>query len=488
MRRRDLLVVIAIAWVLVIARSAVFLFYQASFFDSDQAIVGLMAKHLVEGRAFPLFYYGQTYLLGVDAWIAAPFFLVAGASVGALHASVIFTNLVIVTVLVVSLERWCALRPIDALVASLFFAFAPPFTSASLIEAGANIGPFLWVLLLWVARDRPIWFGGILAIGVLNREFTIYAVPALLAVQLIQGTLFRSDRIRIWLLAGAVFIGVWQGVESLKPMADLMGPGTRGELLHGSTGSEVNNIRDRLSIVPSELAGRARTMAANYLPRQVGARYVSTWIATQGRDWMLWPLGLGLIAACLRAVQLARAPTPIGEPARSAAFGWYLLGVGAAAAFAYVLTRPASTGIVDRYLLLTIYAPIGIVAAFLALERRAVLRHAMVALVLMWGVFSAVDHTRLAARYWGGQERDEVQELADGLVARGIRVAGAGYWRAYRVTFLSREQVKVASSDVGRIEEYQRLAAREGDRLLVIREAPCAGDKIGRWYLCREGQ
>ena len=33
-------------------------------FDADQAIVGLMAKHISEGRAFPVFFYGQSYLLG----------------------------------------------------------------------------------------------------------------------------------------------------------------------------------------------------------------------------------------------------------------------------------------------------------------------------------------------------------------------------------------------------------------------------------------
>jgi hypothetical protein len=57
--RRELLSALGVAWALVFARSAVYLFYPQSFFDSDQAIIGLMAKHLIEGRAFPLFYYGQ---------------------------------------------------------------------------------------------------------------------------------------------------------------------------------------------------------------------------------------------------------------------------------------------------------------------------------------------------------------------------------------------------------------------------------------------
>jgi hypothetical protein len=52
---------------LVVVRSAVFVFAPASHFDSDQAVTGLMAKHLSELRALPLFWYGQTYMLGVEA-------------------------------------------------------------------------------------------------------------------------------------------------------------------------------------------------------------------------------------------------------------------------------------------------------------------------------------------------------------------------------------------------------------------------------------
>ena len=69
---------------LVILRSAVVVFFPASHFDSDQAVTGLMAKHLSELRAFPVFWYGQTYMLGVEAWLAAPLMAIAGATVAAL--------------------------------------------------------------------------------------------------------------------------------------------------------------------------------------------------------------------------------------------------------------------------------------------------------------------------------------------------------------------------------------------------------------------
>ena len=47
---------------LVLARSLVFVLWEESYFDSNQAVIGLMAKHLIEGRAFPLFMYGQNYM------------------------------------------------------------------------------------------------------------------------------------------------------------------------------------------------------------------------------------------------------------------------------------------------------------------------------------------------------------------------------------------------------------------------------------------
>ena len=45
--------VMAIVAAVIIARSAVFIFWEQSYFDADQAVIGLMGKHLSELRAFP---------------------------------------------------------------------------------------------------------------------------------------------------------------------------------------------------------------------------------------------------------------------------------------------------------------------------------------------------------------------------------------------------------------------------------------------------
>ena len=77
---------------LVAVRSVAMLAYERLDFDSDQAIVGLMAKHLSELKTFPLFFYGQHYMLGVQAWIAAPFFWLGGPTLAMLRMPLVIVN------------------------------------------------------------------------------------------------------------------------------------------------------------------------------------------------------------------------------------------------------------------------------------------------------------------------------------------------------------------------------------------------------------
>jgi len=52
---------------------------------ADEFIVGLMAKHILEGREFPVFFYGQHYLGAFESYLAAMGFAVWGASPMALR-------------------------------------------------------------------------------------------------------------------------------------------------------------------------------------------------------------------------------------------------------------------------------------------------------------------------------------------------------------------------------------------------------------------
>jgi hypothetical protein len=477
-----------VAILLAATRSLPFALYEQIQFDSDQAVFGLMAKHLSEGRALPLFMYGNAYLLAVEAWLAAPLFLFAPVNLPTLSLPLILTNIATAVLLVLGLERWGGLRPVHALAASLFFVLAPPIVGGDLVSvSGGNVEPFLYVALLWILVDRPFWFGLVLAVGFLQREFTAYAVPVLLIAEIAGRRRPLGETIRKWLLASAVFLGVWQGVQSLQPYADLMGPGTRGQLLGGFAGSQVGNLLARVNLDAETIPARMAGMMSMHLPRLLGALVYEDGTGRL-RGWLASLLAVGFAGASIRLGMLAWRGARQGglDSLRRAAFGWYLLAVGVIAACSYVATRPVAEEY-SRYGLLVLLIPVGLIAALLALEPKARIRAVVTAAVVSWGLLSAADSARLYRRYSQAGPHD-LRVLSDALVARGVRAAYAPYWTAYAVTFMTAERVKVASTDFVRIDEYQTAASAAPD-VIDIRERPCAGgDRVARWYLCRAGQ
>lgn len=63
-------------------------------FESDEAIVGLMARHILWGGERPLFYYGQSYLGPLEPFSVAAIFAVLGPSVTALRLAPLGYSLV----------------------------------------------------------------------------------------------------------------------------------------------------------------------------------------------------------------------------------------------------------------------------------------------------------------------------------------------------------------------------------------------------------
>ena len=152
-----------------------------------------MAKHLIEGRAFPVFFYGQSYMLGVEAYLAAPVFLVAGVSVATLKFPLLLINLGVALMLLRTLEREVGLRPYVAMLPALFFAIPSPGVTAEILAPnGGNVAPFMYTALIWLTRNRPNWCGFFFGLGFLQREFTLYAMLALLAVRLVSGLFARA--------------------------------------------------------------------------------------------------------------------------------------------------------------------------------------------------------------------------------------------------------------------------------------------------------
>lgn len=273
-----------------------------------------MAKHLSEGRAFPVFMYGQSYILGVQSWMAAPVFLLVGVSVPALKLPLLVINVAVATLLVRLLEREVGLRPALAAVAAAPFILPAPGTAAHLLEpSGGNLEPFLYVLLLWLTRRRPWVCGLIFGVGFLHREFTLYGLLALLGFWAAEGTLFtRAGLLGVGRLALSA-TGVWFAVQGLRQFSSAAGPGTTIADL-GTAPNNLLELATRTCIAPGTLVTGAGRLFTEHWPQLLGtARYPLSDFAiesrvAQGLAWSSWLPAAVMVVALVRIAAAGRAP------------------------------------------------------------------------------------------------------------------------------------------------------------------------------------
>jgi hypothetical protein len=486
--------------VLVLARSAVFLIWEHASFDSDQAIFGLMATHISEGRAFPLFMYGQQYMLAVQAWLAAPLFALFGPSLAVLKLPIVAVNVATASLLLWVLHRDARLPPPVALLVSMFYVLAPPGMAASLVETGGgNPEPFLYVLLLWILRQRPLSFGMVLGIGFLHREFTAYGAAAIVVLALLQEPRISADRLRAVALAAVGYLIVWELARIAFLYSTPNGPGsTFGHPL--TSGAKVAGLLGRVCWDPAAIGPVMVRLFRDSLAMSFGVdtytleQYGIVSARRSGLEGLptIWPLlQLTFLIALGRVVWLSlreRQPPWQG----SAAPATFLLLVGVQAIVAYGLTR---CGVFEvstfRYLLLSLYAGVGVLALFFVYERRREWRWGIGAVVLTWCAVSVGAHLGLIREYTDHPPRNVRRELAASLADLGVRYARAEYWTAYHTTFLAEERVIVASTDFVRIDQYQKLVEAHGTEAVAVRIGACpggAGREIvpGIYWICPE--
>ncbi len=464
--------------VAVLFRSAVLVAWPLAAFDSDQAITGLMAKHLAELRAFPVFYYGQNYMLAVEAWLAAPVFAVAGVSATALRLPLLAINIAIALLLLRGLVRETALRPALALVPTLLFALAAPGVTARLLEAnGGNVEPLLYVLLLWLTRSRPRWCGFIFAVGFLQREFLLYGLVALLLMDAVQRTLFTREGIirrAVMLRTAAV---TWLTVQWLKSFSSAAGPGT--------SVADVYRPHDNLTELASRICFDARAvpsgisqlvtahwpMLFGVVRRPVLEFGVDT-TATQGIRG--GPLLLAA-ALLLPIIVIARRLVAEHRWRREYDFCAYLVLTALLSCAGYILGRCGQVGTsgLMRYEMLSLLGAVGLGAWGLAVGTQWT-RRAWIVLALAITGLAAVAHGEMLAQYVSHPPPNAKLMIARQLEARGIRYATSDYWIAYAVTFLTKEKTKIASTDLVRVREYNRLAEAHPEETIRISREPCA--------------
>ncbi|MBA3295637.1 MAG: hypothetical protein H0U19_01770 [Acidobacteria bacterium] len=482
--RREWWIAAALVAGVIVCRSAIFVFWERSHFDSDQAITGLMAKHLAEGRAFPVFWYGQSYMLAVESWLAVPLFVLFGASVTALKLPLLGINLAIGLLLLRGFVRDLGLRPLTAVLPTLFFALPAAGTSARLLEAnGGNVEPFLYVLLIWSLRSRALLCGIVFGLGFLHREFTLYGLLALLAIEALCGELFTTAGARRRMITIASGAGVWLFVQWIKQFSSGAGPGTSLADVYRPQ-DNISALAARVCIDPQTVAAGFYKLATEHWPvlfgtlpeplRDFGVRTA----VSQGAPWsglLLGVIVLISLTGLLRARRLA-----------GAGFSAFLVLTALFSIGGYVIGR---CGAIDfyfmRYELLSILGIAGLGGWFLRVERAPRWRQGWIALAVLWFILVAIPHVKLYDEYLRHPPEDVRRTLIAHLDARGARYGESHYWIAYAITFLTDERIVMKSEDFVRIREYERIVdAHPGEVWRVSREA-CGEEIMPRLYVCK---
>src|SRR5499427_9674332 len=144
----------AVVTLATIAARLPFLLRADRFFDADEAVEGLMARHVLTGE-HPLFLWGQRYKGVPEIYLNAAVLRATGASVVSLKAVTLACFIVFLCVNFRLLERVCSRRV--AWIATAFFIAGPPSLVLWTLSGSAEVVMTLLagaVLLLAIEKWR----------------------------------------------------------------------------------------------------------------------------------------------------------------------------------------------------------------------------------------------------------------------------------------------------------------------------------------------
>jgi 4-amino-4-deoxy-L-arabinose transferase-like glycosyltransferase len=407
-------------------------------FDSDEAIVGLMARHILEGER-PVFFYGQSYMGSLDAWLVAGFFALWGPSVWGIRAVQTLLFLVHVALTGILALDWSRDQT-TALLSALWMALPPTvltlYTTISLGGYGETLvfGDLLLLIGYKLATDRQDrWHGWILwgllaGLGFWTLELiVVYMLPvASFVLWKRRGTAWKGYLAAV--LAFAAGSSPWWLHRSLNGVPDLLA-------FYGSP-SPSNPLAPVLPL-PTRLLG----LLLIGLPGLIGVRL--PWSASWLAPVVVLPIVTFYAAVAVHAWAQVR---------KNAWNGAYLLlwGLGLTFVALFVFSRFGSdpTG---RYLV-PLYTPLAlsVAAAMAALQRRIRWGAAWIALPLLFNLWAtwqgAIGPAGFSAQYnpqlQYGNRHDP--ELIGFLEDRGQTLGYTHYWIAFKIAFLSEERVILA--------------------------------------------
>lgn len=454
--------------------------------DSDEATMGLMALHINAGHDWPLFFYGQSYMGTLQAYLGAVLFNLFGASVVSLRLGLL---LLFVLFLVVMYRLLKALYPGSFALVGLFMLDlgGPDLLKPQLLALGGYpetllFGALSLLLAFRLARGtkvasnrRPGWrrllayalLGLVMGVGFWSDALIL---PMLL-VSVAMLALFCWRELR-WRGLGALIAGfiVGQAPQILflitQPTAS--GPSTAAAFKWQGLSTITQfftqfggRFLGALLVALPNISGAGWVCAAPTLPNgALAAPFSAPALGCLGLRavWSLGLLALGAFAAhtawqSLRAcgsLRLLAEAAPQTRAAATQACGRLALLLGGALTLTLYLLSPTSFTPAGnaRYLIeVAIALPAALFPLWTVGEALAT-RGWVGAHWLRWGALALIALTLcggvLACYAASGKTRAEYaadQRLVADLERLGVRHMHTDYWTCDKVIFLSRERI-----------------------------------------------
>ena len=479
---------IAVLLGMVVVRGVPHLLFPEAFFDSDQAIIGIMAKDVVTGRAFPWTFYGQKYLLAIEAWVVAGSFALFGVSLWSLKLPLLLINGLVAGVMFSILRRDVRFTSGESLALASLVAL-PSFVEGSYLMAaqGGNVWPLLYVLVAWLLRTRPVSLGFFLGLTYFQREFVVFSLVSLACLDLLmmRGASLRAtlkSRLLTLLVAFATYHSLI-GIGQLNP--EFIGPGSPKMPLRGPQ-VVLDNVIFFLKAHAPALFGLG--VAESVRPFDISSDVLtapSLWGALNA---------LGVFGVLVWAAWSVPVRGLIGKE-RDQETTWhfllYLALVGAGQIAAYLLFVSSQEHVLIRYLVMAPYLLVGLVgiALYTAKDsRKALLKFCTMGVIVSLG---AANLTQSVAFYMEQSSHGlatQRRQLAQYLMDHDYHLGWAPYWEAYYLTFISDEKLIVASSDHTRVRRYKEtLVAHPEGAFVLTHQGQCDDSQapvVEGWQIC----
>ncbi|MDL2718969.1 MAG: hypothetical protein PT977_14575 [Acidobacteriota bacterium] len=427
--------------------------------SADQAVVALMARHILEGRGHPVFYWGATYGGTLEPHLLAPVFGLFGATPAAFRAFYVALWALFAAGTAAYTARFFGRRA--GLLAAAYLAIPPFFLPYKVLTsdgAYASVA-LLGLAVLWLATDADSRLekgrgaDATLALLGFAAGVGVWVTPVTLPVATVAVA---------WLLARP---GRRPGVQAFAACAAgaLVGaaPSLVWNLRHAG-----QSVRAR-ELAPASGAGLISNLTGFFggsLPVLLGAARPNFNEATEPS----FP-GAFIVVPFVAGLLLVPALLAVRRDRRLR----LLLAVFAVLAAATILVARRAPR-EPRYMVAAYAAFVPLLAASLAGASSGLPRAAAAAgfaLLLMSDLSGAVRARRHIEDANDAQVTGPLEPLLTELRARGITRLWTNYWAAYRITFESGGVIlaaPVALEDANRVATIQDAVRTSPDPAVVL--------------------